>query len=112
MPATLPDPENDELNLFSEDEYFRVLCLLEPEEDARRTAREWAEPNVDGRPRILSPDIAALLLVVSEDCALRAARLLNLSPEAAFARRAALLEILERLQREGKNPPYAERVDG
>lgn len=72
----------DEAAGFTEEELTAAFRLVTSADEASELAREMKaprEPSDHGPPWLLSPDVLELLLLVSDDCAQRAGRILGLS---------------------------------
>lgn len=88
----LPDPENDEALWFTVEEFHAAFRFAYDDETARDRAERTGAPNPDGPPRVLSASTVDLLMMVSEDLAIRIAKLYGLTIAEVTARRKYLLE--------------------
>jgi len=86
----IPSNSDDEVRLFTEEEYRRAYAFILPDNEARALARQLLSPDANDPKDAewqISSDLLDLLSLVSEDCASRVAEMLRLSPEAAAERR-------------------------
>jgi len=96
------DQPEDESTLFTEEEFAAAYRLVTNPEEARELARMDCiprDPDDEGPPWLLSPDVLDLLSLVSADCAERVRVVLGLTPEAAHERR---LRVAERFGRDNQ----------
>ena len=95
MSRTGKDQPPDEATLFTEEEFAAAYRLVTTREEARELARMDCmprDPDDDGPPWLLSPDVLDLLSLVSADCAERVRVVLGLTPEEAHERRLRVAE--------------------
>lgn len=96
-----PDGFADEHSLFTEDEFAAAFELITSPAEAKELAQLIClgrEPDDQGGPWALSPDVLDLLSLVSAECAERVRTLLSLTAEEAHARREEVKKALEEHQ--------------